>query len=258
MLTPRPPEVPSNLTSFFSSDPPRPSSVQNEENNIPISGLSAEMVQSTHDETSHISSASFSVRGQQRPNLTSSRGSILTSSQDNASPLLGAQSEDFSTPEVSASTALARPSLEEHDTRSTSNPARPTSETHTYSMNGRTQRGHLTNSITSALENSTLPLDMRDLLRRHRVTETHADNTSIADQASGAEIPRSEFFRTLLPCICSVCTEPVTGQQLEKGQAGSTICNHFFHWNCINKWVNGSRMEGSKLCPNCRRELCNP
>ncbi|KAI4715048.1 hypothetical protein J4E89_000734 [Alternaria sp. Ai002NY15] len=51
--------------------------------------------------------------------------------------------------------------------------------------------------------------------------------------------------------LCVVCLEP-------HGLLGVKIsaCDHYLHFACIKKWMNGSS-PNSNLCPECRAQICN-
>ncbi len=44
---------------------------------------------------------------------------------------------------------------------------------------------------------------------------------------------------------CSICLEKI------KGKYSKTGCNHFFHKNCLDNWIN----IGKHTCPNCRHTI---
>jgi hypothetical protein len=73
----------------------------------------------------------------------------------------------------------------------------------------------------------------------------------------GEPVPLMDFCQPATAVLegeaCSVCTEEVG---VEGKDAVVTKCLHFFHQECLNKWVNRSCMDGSNACPTCRAEMC--
>jgi hypothetical protein len=49
---------------------------------------------------------------------------------------------------------------------------------------------------------------------------------------------------------CTICIEPL-------GAVGVKIsaCGHYFHFRCIQEWLNGTSPNGN-LCPECRTQIC--
>lgn len=89
-------------------------------------------------------------------------------------------------------------------------------------------------------------------------------------QATGEPINVSEVTT---PCeapppeetVCTICqcefgATGVEAEELEEGELSGTgpvktRCEHVFHANCLDQWVN-SVMGNSNLCPICRMSLC--
>ncbi len=58
--------------------------------------------------------------------------------------------------------------------------------------------------------------------------------------------------------VCSICLEEIDKTAIEGINIKITECNHLFHTECINKWIDTSTSPQSEIeikCPNCRTNL---
>ena len=58
--------------------------------------------------------------------------------------------------------------------------------------------------------------------------------------------------------VCSICLEEIDKTAIEGINIKITECNHLFHTECINKWIDTStspQSENEIKCPNCRTNL---
>lgn len=94
--------------------------------------------------------------------------------------------------------------------------------------------------------------------------ELEVDETEIEYEAFGARVELLEFCKLamLLPTpgtACSICVADFDGKEDVRGNNPVlTVCKHFFHQDCLDKWVNESAMKTSNTCPECRTVLCEP
>ena len=58
---------------------------------------------------------------------------------------------------------------------------------------------------------------------------------------------------------CSICMEPINSSQYNKNNKVIYLdCNHFYHTNCLNNWVETKITQGDKpTCPMCRQDIIN-
>jgi hypothetical protein len=91
--------------------------------------------------------------------------------------------------------------------------------------------------------------------------EFQVNNSTLEYGAVGEPIPLSAFCRptTTVPdeTNCSICMSEIETTQVNKPIV-VTRCEHIFHQECLNTWVNNSAMETSNTCPACRTQMCEP
>ncbi|KAF1922817.1 uncharacterized protein M421DRAFT_337532 [Didymella exigua CBS 183.55] len=97
---------------------------------------------------------------------------------------------------------------------------------------------------------------------RDDLVELEVDETEREYGVIGERIELSAFCGpvTSLPrgMECSICVTEFDGKEVEGDLPVSTKCRHFFHGDCLDKWVNESAMKSSNTCPTCRTVLCKP
>lgn len=119
-------------------------------------------------------------------------------------------------------------------------------------------------SFTSAYRRESQNLDDSFPLLREDTVELEVDETEKEYEAFGARVAIVAFCRlaVLLPpsgTSCSICVTEFEGQEDIGGNPPVlTKCEHFFHRDCLDKWVNESAMKTSNTCPECRTVLCEP
>jgi hypothetical protein len=119
-------------------------------------------------------------------------------------------------------------------------------------------------AFTSAYRRESRNLDDDFPLLRDDLVELEIDETEGEYEAFGARVELLAFCRlaVLLPppeTACSICVTDFDGKEDVGGNHPVlTKCKHFFHWNCLDKWVNESAMKTSNTCPECRTVLCEP
>jgi len=56
--------------------------------------------------------------------------------------------------------------------------------------------------------------------------------------------------------ICAICMEDITCKEYNSKHTVVPDCGHYFHTNCLNKWVHKQSSTGNKSnCPICRRDI---
>jgi hypothetical protein len=119
-------------------------------------------------------------------------------------------------------------------------------------------------TFTSAYRRESQDLhDDFPLLRDHPV-ELEVDETEKEYEVMGDRVELSAFCKltVLLPprgTACAICVTDFDGKEDVEGDSPVlTKCKHFFHKDCLDKWVNKSAMKTSNTCPTCRTVLCKP
>ena len=119
-------------------------------------------------------------------------------------------------------------------------------------------------AFTSAYRRESQNLNDDFPLLRDDLVELEIDETEKEYEAFGARIELLEFCTpaVLLPvpgAACSICVTDFAGKEDAGGNHPVvTKCKHFFHQDCLDKWVNESAMKTSNTCPECRTVLCEP
>ncbi|KAH7093653.1 hypothetical protein FB567DRAFT_610209 [Paraphoma chrysanthemicola] len=54
---------------------------------------------------------------------------------------------------------------------------------------------------------------------------------------------------------CTICAEDFTGPSDETTCIKLDSCGHYFHYECIDTWMNGVAVNSNR-CPECRQEIC--
>lgn len=96
-------------------------------------------------------------------------------------------------------------------------------------------------------------------LRERTVVQFDINDTSLEYEVTGDPIDDTEFCRASSPpddgTTCSICASDF--EDLESTQSAVvTKCGHYYHFNCLNCWVNRSALPNSNTCPSCRTVLC--
>jgi hypothetical protein len=100
---------------------------------------------------------------------------------------------------------------------------------------------------------------LRDDIVKLEIEETEKEYESF-----GVRVELSALCRlaVLLPAEGTACSICVTDFDSTKDVGGKhpflTKYKHFFHRDCLDKWVNASSMKTSNTCPECRTVLCEP
>jgi len=119
-------------------------------------------------------------------------------------------------------------------------------------------------AFTSAYRRESHDIGDKFPLLRDDLVELEIDETEKEYEAFGARVELLGFCRlaVLLPpsgTACSICVTDFDGKEDVGGNHPVlTKCKHFFHRDCLDKWVNESAMKTSNTCPECRTVLCEP
>lgn len=117
-------------------------------------------------------------------------------------------------------------------------------------------------AFTSGLRRESWDLDDDLPLPHEDLVELEVDETEKEYAANGKRVELSAFCQPILSFTrgteCSVCLTGFDGGETGGEVPVSTKCKHFFHKDCLDKWVNESAMKASNTCPSCRTVLCKP
>ena len=97
------------------------------------------------------------------------------------------------------------------------------------------------------------------LRARTVINQFETNDTALEYEVTGDPIDETKFCQrassTPDGTTCSICASDF--EDLESNEtAVVTKCGHYYHFNCLDCWMNRSDLPNSNSCPSCRTILC--